>query len=166
VERVKNINVSYVKLIVKKGDELVYKYFTERLAKYLYFNIAILYKNKMSCGCSGNSNVGQTGGCGGNGGTGGGPIVSQLQKGGGEQWYGPNGGSRGPHFAPHGQTGGGTRRRKHTRRGRRSGTRKTRVYGRKRACKCPGGCKRSTCPCRTGKRSCCTKRCRCLGARV
>ena len=44
VERVKNINVSYVKLIVKKGDELVYKYFTERLAKYLYFNIAILYK--------------------------------------------------------------------------------------------------------------------------
>ena len=58
------------------------------------------------------------------------------------------------------QTGGGTRRRKHTRRHRRSGTRKTRGHGRKRACKCPGGCKRSTCPCCTGKRFCCTKRCR------
>ena len=146
MERVKNINVSYVKLIVKKGDELVYKYFTERLAKYLYFNIAILYKNKMSCGCSAN-NVGQTGGGGGT-------------------WYGQNGGPHGPNFAPGNQGGGGTRRRKHTRRGRRSGTRKTHVYGRKRACKCPGGCKRSICPCRTGKRSCCTKRCRCLGARV
>ena len=142
MERVKNINVSYVKFIVEKGDELVYKYFTEHLAKYLYFNIAILYKNKMTCGCSGNSNVGQTGG------------------GGGEPWYGPNGGPRGPHFAPTVKSGGGTRRRKHTRRSRRNGTRKTRVYGRKRACKCPGGCNRSTCPCCTGKRFCCTKRCR------
>ena len=56
--------------------------------------------------------------------------------------------------------GGGTRRRKHTRRSRRSGTRKMRGHGRKRACICPGGCKRSTCPCCTGKRFCCTKRCR------
>lgn len=63
----------------------------------------------------------------------------------------------GPQFST--QQGGGTRRRKHTRRHRRSGTRKMRAHGRKRACKCPGGCKRSTCPCCTGKRFCCTKRC-------
>ena len=67
-------------------------------------------------------------------------------------------GYNGGNFAP--QTGGGTRRRKHTRRHRRSGTRKMRGHGRKRACICPGGCKRSTCPCCTGKRFCCTKRCR------
>lgn len=70
-----------------------------------------------------------------------------------------------PHFAPGSQTGGGTRRRKHTRRNRRSGTRKAGSCGRKRACKCPGGCKRSTCPCCTGKRFCCTKRCRSRGCR-
>ena len=37
------------------------------------------------------------------------------------------------------QMGGGTRRRKHTRRHRRSGTRKAGSCGRKRACKCPVG---------------------------
>ncbi len=57
------------------------------------------------------------------------------------------------------QSGGGTRRRKHSRRCRRSGTRKTRGHGRKRCCICPGKCKRSTCPCYTGKNFCCTKRC-------
>ncbi len=77
---------------------------------------------------------------------------SGLQTGGGGTGYG------GTNFAP--QRGGRTRRRKHTRRHRRSGTRKTRGHGRKRACICPGGCKRSTCPCCTGKRFCCTKRCR------
>ena len=70
-----------------------------------------------------------------------------LQTGGGDPYNRPN-------------FGGGTRRRKHTRRHRRSGTRKMRGHGRKRACICPGGCKRSTCPCCTGKRFCCTKRCR------
>ncbi len=68
---------------------------------------------------------------------------------------GCNGGSSLLHGG--GQVGGGTKRRKHT---RRSGTRKMRRYGRKRCCRCPGGCKRSTCPCCTGKRFCCTKRCR------
>lgn len=66
---------------------------------------------------------------------------------------------------PHIQAGGRSRRRKHTRRHRRSGTRKAGSCGRKRACKCPGGCKRSTCPCCTGKRFCCTKRCRSRGCR-
>lgn len=64
--------------------------------------------------------------------------------------------------------GGGTRRRKHTRRHRhhrRSGTRKMHSHGRKRACICPGGCKPSTCPCCTGKRFCCTKRCHARGCR-
>jgi len=60
------------------------------------------------------------------------------------------------------QVGGGTRRRKHT---HRSGTRKMRGHGRKRCCRCPGGCKRSTCPCCTGKRFCCTKKCRSRGCR-
>ena len=87
----------------------------------------------MTCGC--NTGGSQIGGWG-NGGTGG--------------WPGPE---------LRAQMGGGTRRRKHTRRHRRSGTRKMRSYGRKRACKCPGGCKRSTCPCGTGKKFCCTKRC-------
>lgn len=54
---------------------------------------------------------------------------------------------------------GGTKRRKHTRRHRRSGTRKMRSYGRKHACKCPGGCKRSTCPCYSRSKFSCTKRC-------
>ena len=70
----------------------------------------------------------------------------------------------GPQFSTE-QGGGGTRRRKHTRRHRRSGTRKMRAHGRKRACKCPGGCKRSTCPCCTGKRFCCTKRCHSRGCK-
>lgn len=70
----------------------------------------------------------------------------------------------GPQFSTE-QGGGGTRRRKRTRRHRRAGTRKVRGHGRKRACKCPGGCKRSTCPCCTGKRFCCTKRCRSRGNR-
>ena len=65
----------------------------------------------------------------------------------------------GPQFSTE-QGGGGTRRRRHT---RRAGTRKMRAHGRKRACKCPGGCKRSTCPCCTGKRFCCTNKCRSRG---
>ena len=61
---------------------------------------------------------------------------------------------------------GGSRRRKHsTRRRRSSGSRKTRSRGCKRACRCPGGCKRSTCPCCKGSKSCCTKRCRSRGCR-
>lgn len=51
-----------------------------------------------------------------------------------------------------GQLGGGTKRRKHSRGHRRSGTRKMRGHGRKRCCRCPGGCKRSTCPYCTKKR--------------
>lgn len=94
----------------------------------------------MGCGCNSGGGL-QTGG-----GSCGSSPVSQQQMGGGN-------------LAPS-QQGGGTRRRKHTRRHRRSGTRKTRGHGRKRACICPGGCKRSTCPCCTGKRFCCTKRCR------
>ena len=102
----------------------------------------------MGCGC--NSGSLQTGG--GNGAYGGQDVRSMT--GGGSNGYNQ------PNFAPQSQGGGGTRRRKHTRRHRRSGTRKTRGHGRKRACICPGGCKRSTCPCCTGKRFCCTKRCR------
>jgi hypothetical protein len=115
----------------------------------------------MGCGCN-SGGLQSGGGPGGNGGDGGQVHVARSMNGGG------GGGNvyNQPHFAPVNQGGGGTRRRKHTRRSRRSGTRKTRGHGRKRACKCPGGCKRSTCPCRTGKRSCCTKRCRCLGARA
>ena len=68
----------------------------------------------------------------------------------------------GPQFSTV-QNGGGTRRRKHT---RRAGTRKMRGHGRKRACKCPGGCKRSTCPCYRGRsKPCCTKKCRSRGHR-
>ncbi len=63
----------------------------------------------MTCGCSGNSNVGQTGG-----GSCSGPLAGQPQTGGGSC-----SGSNLPI-----QTGGRTRRRKHTRRHRRSGTRK------------------------------------------
>jgi hypothetical protein len=109
----------------------------------------------MGCGCNSGGGM-QTGG-----GNCSGPLAGQQQTGGG--------GSGFSDIEPLHQPpiyGGGTRRRKHTRRHRRNGTRKMRVYGRKRACKCPGGCNRSTCPCRTGKRSCCTKRCRCLGARA
>ena len=64
-----------------------------------------------------------------------------------------------------GQVGGGTKRRKHSHRHRKNGTRKTRGHGRKRCCRCPGGCKRSTCPCCTGKRFCCTKKCRGRGCK-
>jgi len=108
----------------------------------------------MGCPCN------SGGGNGGDGGqvnrpmTGGGSCSGPLA---GQQQMG--GSYNSPNFAPVAH-GGRTRRRKHTRRHRRSGTRKTRGHGRKRACKCPGGCKRSTCPCCTGKRFCCTKRCR------
>ena len=97
----------------------------------------------MGCGCNGGGLQTGGGSCGSS-------PVSQQQTGGGSYTN--------PNFAP--QSGGRTRRRKHTRRHRRSGTRKTRGHGRKRACICPGGCKRSTCPCCTVKRFCCTKRCR------
>ena len=92
----------------------------------------------MTCGCSGSL---QTGGA---------PAVPV---------------STGSNFGLAPQTGGRSRRRKHTRSSRRSGTRKVGSHGRKRACKCPGGCKRSTCPCCTSKRFCCTKRCRGRGCR-
>ncbi len=100
----------------------------------------------MGCGCNSGGGI-QTGG----GSCGSSPVSQPPMSGGGSVYNGPS-------FAPMG--GGRTRRRKHTRRHRRSGTRKTRGHGRKRACICPGGCKRSTCPCCTGKRFCCTKRCR------
>jgi hypothetical protein len=61
---------------------------------------------------------------------------------------------------------GGSRRRKHgTKRRRSSASRKTRRHGRRRACRCPGGCTRSTCPCYKGSKRCCTKRCRSRGCR-
>ncbi len=63
---------------------------------------------------------------------------------------------------PQPQTGGGSRRRRRSTKKlhrKRSGTRKVRGHGRKRACRCPGGCRRGTCPCCTGKRFCCTKKC-------
>lgn len=57
-----------------------------------------------------------------------------------------------------GQGGGSRRRRRTTRKN------KTRRNGKCRACKCPGGCKRSTCPCYRGRsKPCCTKRCRSRG---
>jgi hypothetical protein len=59
-----------------------------------------------------------------------------------------------------GQGGGSRRRRRNTR----SRKNKTRRNGKCRACKCPGGCKRSTCPCYRGRsKPCCTKRCRSRG---
>jgi hypothetical protein len=65
-----------------------------------------------------------------------------------------------------GQSGGGSRRRKHGSKRRRSrASRKTRRHGRRRACHCPGGCTRSTCPCYKGKKHCCTKRCHSRGCR-
>ena len=58
------------------------------------------------------------------------------------------------------QEGGSRRRRRNTR----SRKNKTRRNGKCRACKCPGGCKRSTCPCYRGRsKPCCTKRCRSRG---
>lgn len=61
------------------------------------------------------------------------------------------------------QTGGGSRRRRRSTKKihrKRSGTRKVRGHGRKRSCRCPGGCTRSTCPCYRGRsKPCCTKRC-------
>ena len=59
-----------------------------------------------------------------------------------------------------GQGGGSRRRRRNTR----SRKNKTRRNGKCRACRCPGGCKRSTCPCYRGRsKPCCTKRCRSRG---
>jgi hypothetical protein len=56
---------------------------------------------------------------------------------------------------------GGSRRRRRTMRSRKN---KTRRNGKCRACRCPGGCKRSTCPCYRGRsKPCCTKRCRSRG---
>lgn len=63
------------------------------------------------------------------------------------------------------QSGGSRRRKRGSKRRRSSGSRKTRRHGRRRACRCPGGCKRSTCPCHKGKKRCCTKRCRSRGCR-
>jgi hypothetical protein len=57
--------------------------------------------------------------------------------------------------------GGGSRRRRRTMRSRKN---KTRRNGKCRACRCPGGCTRSTCPCYRGRsKPCCTKRCRSRG---
>lgn len=59
-----------------------------------------------------------------------------------------------------GQGGGSRRRRRNTR----SRKNKTRRNGKCRACRCPGGCKRSTCPCYRGRsKPCCTKRCKSRG---
>jgi len=56
---------------------------------------------------------------------------------------------------------GGSRRQRRTMRSRKN---KTRRNGKCRACRCPGGCKRSTCPCYRGRsKPCCTKRCRSRG---
>ena len=56
------------------------------------------------------------------------------------------------------QQGGSRRRRRTTRKN------KTRRNGKCRACRCPSGCKRSTCPCYRGRsKPCCTKRCRSRG---
>lgn len=63
------------------------------------------------------------------------------------------------------QSGGSRRRKRGSKRRRSSSSRKTRRHGRRRACRCPGGCKRSTCPCHKGKKRCCTKRCRSRGCR-
>ena len=58
------------------------------------------------------------------------------------------------------QQGGSRRRRRNTR----SRKNKTRRNGKCRACRCPGGCTRSTCPCYRGRsKPCCTKRCRSRG---
>jgi len=59
-----------------------------------------------------------------------------------------------------GQGGGSRRRRRNTRKN------KTKRNGKCRACRCPGGCKRSTCPCYRGRsKPCCTKRCKSRGRR-
>ena len=61
---------------------------------------------------------------------------------------------------------GGSRRRKHgTKRRRSSASRKTRRHGRRRACRCPGGCTRSTCPCYKGSKHGCSNKCRGRGCR-
>ena len=92
--------------------KILYKYFTQSLAKYLYY-IDILYRHKMPCG-----------------------EMTQQQS----------------------QQGGSRRRRRTTRKN------KTRRNGKCRACRCPSGCKRSTCPCYRGRsKPCCTKRCRSRG---
>jgi len=62
------------------------------------------------------------------------------------------------HIHIQGQGGGSRRRRRTTRKN------KTRRNGKCRACRCPGGCKRSTCPCYRGRsKPCCTKRCKSRG---
>ena len=62
---------------------------------------------------------------------------------------------------PESQQGGGSRRRRRNTRLRKN---KTRRNGKCRACKCPGGCKRSTCPCYRGRsKPCCTKKCKSRG---
>jgi hypothetical protein len=59
------------------------------------------------------------------------------------------------------EQGGGSRRRRRNTRSRKN---KTRRNGKCRSCRCPGGCKRSTCPCYRGRsKPCCTKRCRSRG---
>ena len=61
------------------------------------------------------------------------------------------------------QQQGGSRRRRRTTRSR-SRKNKTKRNGKCRACKCIGGCTRSTCPCYRGRsKPCCTKRCKSRG---
>jgi hypothetical protein len=61
------------------------------------------------------------------------------------------------------EQGGGSRRRRRNTRSRKN---KTRRNGKCRACRCPGGCKRSTCPCYRGRsKPCCTKKCKSRGHR-
>ena len=63
------------------------------------------------------------------------------------------------------QQQGGSRRRRRTTRAR-SRKNKTKRNGKCRACNCPGGCTRSTCPCYRGRsKPCCTKRCKSRGRR-
>lgn len=59
------------------------------------------------------------------------------------------------------QMGGGSRRRKRgTKRRRSRASRKTCRHGRRHACRCPGGCTRSTCPCYKGSKRGCSNKCR------
>lgn len=96
--------------------------------------------------------------CGGSGSGGGiGSLFGQSQSGGADVMEGLK--------QMMGQSGGSRRRRRGSKRRRSSGSRKTRRHGKRRACRCPGGCKRSTCPCHKGKKRCCTKRCRSRGCR-
>ena len=57
---------------------------------------------------------------------------------------------------------GGSRRRRNTR-SRKNKTRRSK-HGKLRACRCPGGCKPSTCPCYRGRsKPCCTRKCKSRG---